>query len=127
MVEPWSQEWVGALDEAARRSPELAEASRGRRVVISQEVLDGDAVHGWHVVLDHGEVRVRPGGAPDADVRFRQTRSVADAVAAGEMSARTAFVLGQIQVGGDTSLLLELGPALAGLTGGLAPVGTDED
>lgn len=110
-----SDEWIAALDAAARSDDALREASRGRRVVIGQEVVDGERRTSWHVVLDDGEVAVRPGPAGDADVTFSQDRDVAEAVARGEMAARTAFVLGRIRVGGDVSVLLELGPALAGL------------
>lgn len=110
-----SDEWIAALDAAARADDDLREASRGRRVVIGQEVVDGERRTSWHVVLDDGEVAVRPGPAADADVTFSQDRDVADAVARGEMAARTAFVLGRIRVGGDVSVLLEVAPALAGL------------
>lgn len=111
----WSDEWIAALDAAARADDDLREASRGRRVVIGQEVVDGERRTAWHVVLDDGDVAVRPGPAADADVTFSQDRDVAEAVARGDMAARTAFVLGRIRVGGDVSVLLELAPALAGL------------
>lgn len=115
MAEPWSDEWIAAADAAARADVELVEASRGRRVVVGQEVTDGERRTRWHVVLDDGDVAVRPGPAPDPDVTFSQDRATAEAVAAGTLAARTAFVLGRIRVGGDVSVLLELGPALARL------------
>ncbi len=115
MAEMGSDEWIAALDAAARADDDLREASRGRRVVIGQEVVDGERRNSWHVVLDDGEVAVRPGPADDADVTFSQDRDVAEAVARGEMAARAAFVLGRIRVGGDVSVLLEVAPALAGL------------
>jgi hypothetical protein len=112
---PWTEEWVAALDAAARADAGLRDASVGRRVVIGQEVRDGDAVHRWHVVLDDGEVAVRPGPATAADVTFSQDADTARAVAAGELAARTAFVMGRIRLGGDVAVLLDLGPALAHL------------
>ena len=113
--QPWSEAWIAALDEAARADEGLREASRGRHVVIGQEVREGDVTHRWHVVLDDGDVAVRAGAAPEADVTFAQDAEVARAVAAGELAARTAFVMGHIRLGGDVSVLLDLGPALAGL------------
>lgn len=110
-----SDEWITALDAAARADDELREASRGRRVVIGQEVLDGERRTSWHVVLDDGEVAVRPGPADQPDVTFSQDRDVAEAVARGELAARTAFVLGRIRVGGDVGVILDLAPALSGL------------
>lgn len=115
MPEPWSEEWIAALDTVARADEGLRAASAGRRVVIGQEVVDGERRTRWHVVLDDGEVAVRPGPAPDPDVIFSQDRATAEAVARGEVAARTAFVLGHIRIGGDIRVLLDLAPALAGL------------
>jgi predicted lipid carrier protein YhbT len=112
---PWSEAWIAALDMAARADEGLREASRGRHVVISQEVRDGDVVHRWHVALDDGDVAVRAGAATAADVTFSQDADTARAVAAGELAARTAFVMGRIRMGGDVSVLLDLAPALVGL------------
>jgi hypothetical protein len=112
---PWTEAWVAAADAAARADAGLREASRGRHVVIGQEVRDGDRAHRWHVVLDDGEVAVRPGPAPEPDVTFSQDAETAHAVAAGDLAARTAFVMGRIRLGGDVSVLLDLGPVLAHL------------
>jgi putative sterol carrier protein len=112
---PWSEAWIAGLDAAARADDGLRQASAGRRVVIGQEVRDGDETHRWHVVLDDGEVAVRPGPAEAPDVTFSQDADTARAVATGELAARTAFVMGRIRLGGDVSVLLDLGPALAGL------------
>ena len=116
VTEAWSGEWVAALDAAARADEGLRAAAAGRRVVIGQEVVDGEERTAWHVVLDHGEVAVRPGPAEDADVRLSQDAGVAAAIARGEMAAGTAFVLGRIRVEGDVDRLIELAPALTGLT-----------
>ncbi len=113
--EPWSEEWVRALDAAAAADDDLRAASVGRHVVIGQEVVEDGRRTRWHVVLDDGEVAVRPGPADAPDVTFSQDAEVAGAVARGEVAARTAFVLGRIRVGGDVGVLLELAPALSGL------------
>lgn len=117
----WGAAWVAAMDEAARADQGLREAAAGRRVVIDQEVREGAARHRWHVVLDHGEVAVRPGPAEAADVSFSQDAEVAGAVARGEVAASTAFAMGRIRVGGDVAVLMELGPAIARLGDVFAP------
>lgn len=125
MPEPWTPEWVAALDELARDDPDLVAAAADRRAVIGQTVRDGDTLHQWHLVLDHGTVAVRPGPAVDPDVTFTQDREVAEAIAAGDMPARTAFVLGRIQLGGDVAALMELAPALARVSDLFAPARTE--
>lgn len=122
VTEPWSEEWIRALDRAARGDEGLRAASIGRRLVIGQQVLDGDRRSEWHLVLDDGDVSVRPGAARSPDVTFSQDADVARAVAHGEMAARTAFVLGHIRVGGDVAALRDLAPALSGLGDLFAPV-----
>ena len=107
--------WIAAADVAARASAELRQAAVGRHVVIGQEVVDGERRTRWHVVLDDGEVAVRPGWPDDPDVTFSQDAATAARIARGEVAARTAFVLGQVRLGGDVSRLIEVAPALAGL------------
>ena len=107
--------WIAAADGAARADAALREASVGRRMVIGQEVVDGERRTRWHLVLDDGEVAVRAGWPDDPDVTFSQDTSVAERIARGEVAARTAFVLGQVRLGGDVSRLLEVAPALGGL------------
>jgi SCP-2 sterol transfer family len=102
-----SPEWIAALDDAARADPALAAATHDVVLVVQQEVdggPDGDA-H-WHVRLDHGDVRVLVGPAERADVVFRQDHATALAVARGELSAQTAFMIGKLRVSGDVDLLM---------------------
>lgn len=107
-----SPDWIAAADAAARSSEGLRSAAAGLHVVIGQEVVEDGRRTRWHLVLDDGEVAVR-GGWPDRpDVTFSQSADVARSVASGEMAAGTAFVLGEVRLGGDVSRLLELAPAL---------------
>ncbi len=107
--------WIAAADVAARADAGLREAAVGRRMVIGQEVVDGERRTRWHLVLDDGEVAVRAGWPDDPDVTFSQDAEVAERITRGEVAARTAFVLGQVRLGGDVSRLLEIAPALGGL------------
>lgn len=121
-----TDEWIAAADAAAQDDPGLREAAAGRHVVIAQEVVDGERRTRWHVVLDDGEVAVRPGWPDAPDVTFSQDAAVAERIARGEVAARTAFVLGQVRLGGDVARLLELAPALAGLGDVFSVVRTTE-
>ncbi len=88
--------WIAALDEAARADEGLRAASRGRHVVIGQEVRDGDVAHRWHVVLDDGEVAVRSGAAPARRRHLLPGRRHGAAPSPpASWSARTAFVMGR--------------------------------
>lgn len=107
--------WIAAADVAARDDAGLREAAVGRRITIGQEVVDGERRTRWHLVLDDGEVAVRAGWPDHPDVTFSQDAEVADRITRGEVAARTAFVLGQVRLGGDVSRLLEVAPALGGL------------
>jgi putative sterol carrier protein len=102
-----SPEWIDELDRAISADPALQQVRADVSLVVEQTVTDGpdgDAV--WHVVVDCGRVRVRRGNAPEPDVTFNQTYATAAAIARGELSAQTAFMIGQLKVGGDVSLLM---------------------
>ena len=125
-----STEWVEALDEAASASETLAARAQGMDLVVQQQVFDlsaavpageptGSAGAGedftYHVAFEDGRVAVRVGPAPSATIRFRQDLATALAIATGAMSAQRAFMTGKLRVGGDLSVLLTHGEALAEL------------
>ena len=68
--------WITAADAAARADAGLREASIGRRMVIGQEVVDGERRTRWHLVLDDGEVAVRAGWPDEPDVTSRSAGGV---------------------------------------------------
>lgn len=115
MAEIGSDEWIAALDRVARDDEDLRAASHGRTVEIGQEVVDGPRRARWSIVLDDGEVSVRPGWSERPDVTLRQDLDLARRISRGEASAAAAFLMGELRLGGDGSLLLELAPALSGL------------
>lgn len=116
MVAFLSPAWVRALDDAARDHPGLADAAADLDLVVEQEVTDGpDGPVRFHVVFDHGSVRVRSGPASHPTVRFSQDVATAAAIATGAESAQRAFMTGRLQVGGDLRVLLDGREALAAL------------
>lgn len=119
-----SPEWIVAADAAARSSTALREASVGRHVTIGQEVVGDGRRTRWHLVLDDGEVAVREGWPDEPDVTFSQDADVARSVASGSLAAGTAFVLGDVRLGGDVAQLLDLAPALRDLDDVFASVRT---
>jgi hypothetical protein len=106
MPERFSDEWVAALDAAARDLPGVDGSFTIQQVV-------GDVA--WHVVLGPDGVRVQPGRADAPDVTFSQDRATADAIATGELSASAALTSGRLVVRGATSRLPEHREALARL------------
>jgi hypothetical protein len=114
-IEFLSDEWVDAMDAAARARPDLA-AVVGEPLVIEQEVVaDTTAAARWHVRIGGGLASVERGPAPDGQptVRIRQDRATALAIARGELSAQRAFMTGRLRIGGDLAALLEHAEALA--------------
>ena len=137
-----SDEWLAALDAAARNHAGLAAATAGVHLVLEQVVtsdtadpdLDtdpgGSAGGGgtavcWHVVVDDGSVRFVGGPAPAPTVRFTADAVTARAVTDGALSATEAFMTGRLRVGGDTTALVEHHALLEGLGDVFAAVGVD--
>lgn len=117
-----SREWLDELDEAAASSQALRSATADVGLTVQQVVTPGDRgtagggeTAAYHVVVDHGSVRIRPGHADHFDVSFTQDRETATAVGRGELSAQAAFMLGRVRVGGDVSSLMAHQSTFAGL------------
>lgn len=116
MVRYLSPEWLDELDAAVSTDAGLRAATADVSLVVQQLVTGaagGDVA--YHLVVDHGEVRVRPGGAPHATVSFSQDYGTAAAVASGELSAQGAFMAGRILVRGDLPALAKSQGAFAGI------------
>jgi hypothetical protein len=102
-----SPAWLAAAGDALADSPGLRDATTGTSLVLEQAVVDGpDGTVCWHVVLEHGDARLVPGPAERSDLRFRTTYRVARAIAQGHVAAPLAFIAGDLQVGGDLTLLI---------------------
>jgi hypothetical protein len=122
-----SDEWIEALDAAARADDELQAAATEADLVVQQVVVDdeGAEVAAWYVVLTADEVAVRSGRTDDFTVRFTQSRATAEAIALGERAALQAFIDGEVRIGGDVNALATRHRALARLGDVFATVRTD--
>ena len=122
-----STEWFDAARDALAADPGLPAATAGVRLTLVQTVTDapGGPVR-WRLVLDDGTVRLETGGDPEGgDLRFTTDYATAAAIAAGELGAPTAFMRGDLKVGGDLTLLTSQHRGLAALHDALADVRKD--
>jgi putative sterol carrier protein len=111
-----TQEWLDAAQRAVDDDTTLADATKELQLTVQQVVTggpDGDAA--YHVVVDHGTVRVVNGEASDATVTFIQNWETATAIGRGELSAQGAFMTGLIRVRGDLPKLVEHGSVFGGV------------
>lgn len=108
-----SDEWLRAIDRAARARPVPDDDPlAGVTVSIEQAITDGPR---WRLVVDRGACRVETDAGGAADVRLTCDRDTAAAIAAGQRSALDAFVSGDLRLGGDTQVLLANRAALEAL------------
>jgi hypothetical protein len=110
-VEYLSDEWLAALDSAARAV--TVDPPATGTIVVQTVVTDpaGRAVT-YHLTLDDCAIGVQPGTSEAPTVTFTQSRETAAAVASGRRSAQEAFMAGDIRVGGDVTALIEQRDAL---------------
>ena len=107
-------EWIAALDAAARE----AAVPAGVRLTIQQIVTDGSGEGGevrYHLVVDGGQLRVRPGDAAGADLTLVQSRAVAAALSRGELNAQQALEAGRLKLRGDIGRLAKEARALTAM------------
>ena len=121
-----SDEWLAALDAAARARPVCDDdALAGVDLVVEQVVQEGPT---WRLVVEAGAMRVERGSqGRRADVRLTSDRTTAAAIAAGERAALDAFMRGDLVVGGDIRALLDHREALEALGDLFAGVRADTD
>lgn len=114
-----------AADELLRSDPGLRESIADIRLVLEQTVSRHDADPlTWHVVFDHGDVALAAGPADRPDVTLTCTETVARAINQGSTSAQSAFMTGELRIGGDIAALLAHAELLSTLTDALAPLRT---
>lgn len=121
-----SDEWLDALDDAARRRvPAADDELSGVSMTVEQVVTDGPS---WRFTIDRGSLsveRVDPAGqsagasaeteTEDGVVRLISDRATAADIASGRRAALDAFIRGDLVIGGDVRPLIDHGVALTTL------------
>lgn len=123
-----SDEWVDALDAAARRHADVGERAAGPPLVIQQTVVDtrwGEV--SYRLEVRDGEVAVRHGAVLDPTVSLTTDTATAAAIARGELAAQQAFMQGRLRIGGNVGALLAQQQVLADLGDLFAEVRGDTD
>jgi hypothetical protein len=126
-----SPEWFDAAGAALAADPGLPSATQGIRLTLRQTVTDvpAEVAPGgevtWRIVLDGSQGPRLDRDPGPADVRFTTGYATAAAIAAGELGAPTAFIRGDLRVGGDLTLLTTHHRALAAVHDVLADVRKD--
>ena len=104
MAEPLSDTWIAALDDAAAGHAGLRKAAATMNLVLEYLTSGGPT---WHVVFDHGSVRVIAGPTDHPDLRFTTDPATARALAAGTLDPLRAVIDGDLTLSGDPRLLVE--------------------
>ena len=65
-----------------------------------------DDVATWHLIVAGGTAKVGAGPLDDPEVTIAISASVAEKIATGTQSAQRAFLVGELQIGGDIKKLL---------------------
>lgn len=115
MAEFLSDGWLDDVERAAARSSGVPAELR---LVVQQVVLDapgGDELVVYSLRLADGTVTFERGRRADADVTFVQDRATAAAVAQGQLSAQSAFLSGDLRVGGDLRVALRQASAITAI------------
>lgn len=109
-----SDEWLAALDAAARSRIVPADDPLGEvSLVIDQVVRDGPT---WRLSIDRGSLSVSaPGDGREPDIRLTSDRHTAAAIASGRRAALDAFIAGDLVIGGDIRSMLDHREALEAL------------
>jgi hypothetical protein len=97
-------------DQAAAFFQELAQRGHDPRLaratgVVRLEVGNGRRARVWHVELKKGDILVAPGKG-DADCTIRADEPTVEGILAGRVNPVTALLRGQIELDGDTQLLV---------------------
>src|SRR5918996_4748967 len=122
MPEFLSPEWIDALDAAAQATT-LPESAAGVTLTVEQVVRDSPTGEvRYHLSLEGGRARVRPGQADAPDLRILAGYDLAARLQRGEISAQQALAEGTLKVQGRLQRLVQAGDALRALEDLVAPV-----
>lgn len=120
-----SPAWVEELARVLSTLPVDRPGGHVAPLVIQQVVTspDRDAEPAaWYVTVHERSLSAHAGRAPAPNVTFTQDRATAEAVHHGDTSAREAFMLGRIRIGGDVQLLVREQALFTTLAEGLRAV-----
>ena len=112
MVKFLTDEWIYALDQAARTlRSDLTETF----TVEYRVQLDGADSFVYHIGFDGGAIAVRIGEAATPTIVLSTDHDTACGVATNTLSAQAAFMAGRLRLDGDTMALVRNHEALAKL------------
>ena len=96
-----SADWIAELDDAAQSSKTLA-AQTSDVVLTIEQVVRGAPVGDvrYHIVIERGAVRVRPGAVATPDLTFITEYGSARALASGRANVQEELVRGRFKVTG---------------------------
>src|SRR5687767_12267502 len=126
MAKYLSAEWIAAANEALSSSEALANATRGQRATIQQNIEggpDGEIV--VHVAVDDGTVSFNAGPAPAPDVTIRTDYETSAAMQSGELNQMSAFMTGRIKPEGNMMKIMGLQGAQGAIDAALKSVETE--
>ncbi|SCL44297.1 SCP-2 sterol transfer family protein [Micromonospora citrea] len=110
---------MSATDAFFEQLSRIGQDPRFRKVQgsVRFDIRDHDQVRQWLLTIDHGQIRVSPGGGAATSV-LTLSSEVAEAMVRGEMNGLSAMLRGEILVDGDLGLALRMGrlfhtPAIA--------------
>ena len=105
-----SDEWLAAMDAAARARPRPDDDPLADVAITVEQVVTGGPR--WRLVIDHGRCWVETDADGEPDVRLTSDRATAEAIATGQRAALDAFIAGDLVLGGDARVLLDNRAAL---------------
>ncbi len=107
-----SDDWITALDRAARAAPELASVAPEIPLAIEQRVQLGDGEVVYTLSFDATGARVIAGPVSAPDVVLVTDAATARALQRGTMNGEQAAVTGHLKLRGDVERLRAVGDAL---------------
>jgi len=124
VLEFLSEEWIAACNAAlASAGPAPVEQPLRIGQIASGDTEKPDVSY----TITLGPLCAVEPGTDTADVIFTQDRSLAAAIASGEITAHEAFMVGEMTVSGDPRVLVANAEASAWLHAQLAPVRAQTD
>jgi len=97
-------EWIAALDDLARRAPDLVDAAEAP-LVVEQRVVSATGTVTYHLVLGPGPARVIAGPAPAPDLTMVTTADAARRIHDGTANAQTCLADGTLRLRGNPEVL----------------------